>query len=157
MSRMYAVTFDGVTVTAAGGDADLFEIAPATNKPCTIHALYLSQSSEVGDAAEEMLRLKIIRGHTTGCDGTSVTPRPLDPNDAAAGFTAEYNGDTIASGGTTHDLHADCFNVRVGLVYVPTPECRPLVTAAETMLHVRLMAAVADDITMSGTLIVEEG
>lgn len=154
MGRMYAVTFENVAVTA---QVDFFEIAPASNKPCIVHACYISQSSDVGDAAEEMLRVKIIRGHaTSGAGGAAATPSPLNPGDSAAGFTAETNNTTIASTGTTVDLHAEAFNIRSGWVYMPTPETRPIVTQGQTTLVVRLMAAPADSLSMSGTLVVEE-
>lgn len=155
MGRMYAVTFENVAVTAA---QDFFEISPADDKPVLIHAIYLSQSTDVGDAAEEMLRVTIKRGHTTsGSGGSAPTPAPLGSSaGAAAGFTAEVNNTTIASAGTAVDLHAETFNIRAGLVYIPTPEARPGASQANTTLVVRLMAAPADSLSMSGTMIVEE-
>lgn len=154
MGRMYAVTFENVAVTAA---QDFFELTPADDKPIAIHAIYLSQSTELGDAAEEQLRLKIIRGHTTGgSGGTAPTPAPLDPAGSAAGCAAEVNNTTIASAGTTVDLHAETFNVRSGWIFMPTPECRPKASQANTTIVLRLMAAPADSVTMGGTLIFEE-
>jgi hypothetical protein len=154
MGRMYSVSFENVAVTAA---SDLFEITPADDKPCIIHSLYLAQVTETGDAAEEGLRLKIIRGHSTGgSGGTAPTPRPLNPSDAASGFASEVNNTTSASAGTGVDLHADAWNVRVPYVLVFTPETRPQVSQGQTTLVVRLMAAPADSITMAGTLYVEE-
>ena len=155
MGRMYAVTFENVTVTGA---VDFFEITPADDKPCVIHACYLSQSSDTGDAAEEMLRVKIIRGHATGGSG-GATPTPaglISGTTPAAGFSAETNNTTIASTGSPADLHAEAFNIRAGWAYIPTPEARPGVSQALTTLVVRLMAAPADALSMSGTLIVEE-
>jgi len=156
MGRMYTVEFEAVAVTAANGDHDWFEITPADDKPLKVWALFLSQSTELGDAAEEQLRYKVIRGHATSGNGTATTPAPLNPNDPAASFTAETVGSTIASTGTAIDLHSDTFNVRTGLQLVLPPEMRWGVTQAQTTLVVRLMAAVADDITMSGTLYVVE-
>jgi len=152
--RMYTVQFENVSVTAA---QDFFEITPADDKVCVVHAIFLSQSSEVGDAQEEMLRAQIIRGHTTsGSGGTTPTPEPTNPNDAAAGFTAEVNNTTIASAGTTGIIHSEAFNVRTGWVYIPTPEMRPMVKQTNTTLVVRLLAAPADAVSMIGTLYVEE-
>jgi len=151
---IYSVEFENVAVTAS---QDFFEIAPISDRPCLIHACYLSQSTETGDAEEEMLRVKIIRGHTTGGSGGSVpTPVALNANEGAADFSAEVNNTTIASGGTPVDVHSEAFNVRVGWVYVPTPEIRPLVTSSDGVIVVRLMANPIDSITMSGTLYVAE-
>lgn len=154
MGRLYAVTFENVAVTAS---QDFFEITPADDKPIAIHAVYLSQYSDVGDTAEELLRVKIIRGHATGgSGGSSATPVPMNPSDAAAGATAEINNTTIASTGTAVDLHADTFNIRAGWVYMPTPESRPIANQANTTIVVRLMASPTDSLSMSGTLIFEE-
>jgi hypothetical protein len=152
---MYSVVFTDVAVTAA---QDLFEISPADDKPVLIHAIYLSQSTEVKDAEEEMLKVKIIRGHATGgSGGTAPTPAPLGSSaGAAAGFAAEVNNTTIASTGTAVDLHSESFNNRSGWVYIPTPEARPGASQTNTTLVVRLTAAPADSTTMSGTIIVEE-
>lgn len=154
MGRMYTVEFDNVAVTTA---VDHFEITPADDKPVAIHGVILTQSSDVGDAAEEILRVRIIRGYTTsGSGGAAPTPRPLSPLDTAAGFTAETNNSTLATTGTTNELYSLAYNIRSGLELWFPPEARPLVTQANTTLVVRLLAAPTDSLTMSGTLIAEE-
>jgi hypothetical protein len=153
---MYSISFENQSITNAGGDNDLFEIGPADDRIVLVHSLYLDQISDVGDAAEEILRYKIIRGHTTGSNGTAVTPRPLIHNGPAAGAACEFVGTTIASSGTGVDLHAGAFNIRAGLQLIFPPDMRPVVTHAQGLLVVRLMAAPADDVTMSGTLYFEE-
>jgi len=155
MGRMYSVVFDNVAVTAG---QDLFEITPADDKPVLFHGCWLGQSSDAGDAQDELLRVAIIRGHTTGgSGGTAVTAPPLQSS-AGAGFggAAKINNTTIASAGTAVTLVADTFNVRAGWVYLPTPEARPGASQANTTIVVRLMAAPADQLAMSGTLIFEE-
>jgi hypothetical protein len=152
--RMYSVNFENVSVSAA---QDLFEISPADDKPLKIHSIEISQISDVGDAAEEMLRLELIRGYTSsGSGGSAFTPNPLNPNDPAAGFASEINNTTLANTGTAVVLYAAAFNIRAGWMYLPTPECRPVVTQAQATMVLRLMAAPADAVTLSGTMIVEE-
>ena len=154
MGRVYAISFEGTAVTVA---VDFFEVTPADDKPVRLLGLLLSQSSDVGDAAEEILRIKVIRGHTTsGSGGAAATPAPINPADAAAGAAAETLNTTIASVGTTVDLLADAFNIRSGYQFWWTPETAPIVSQANTTAVVRLMAAPADSLTMSGTLYVEE-
>lgn len=158
MSRAYSISFDGVTVTNAGGDADLFELAPAANKPCRLLGLMLAVSSETGDAAEEILRIKVMRlpATVTSGNGTAVTPRPMLSSAAASGASCEYNGSTVATTSSTAvDLHADAFNVRSGYQFWWTPETAPVIVNAEAAV-VRMMSTVADDVTMSGTLYFEE-
>jgi hypothetical protein len=105
-----------------------------------------------------MLRVAILRGHTTsGSGGSAATPAPLNSSaDTAAGATAETNNTTIASAGTAVTLHAETFNIRAGWQYIPTPEMRPGASQANTTIVVRLMAAPADELRVSGTLIFEE-
>lgn len=154
MGRVYTVQFENVAVTE---DQDLFEISPADDKPVRLLALYLSQSTETGDAAEEMMRIQVIRGHSTGGSGGSApTPAPIDPDSPAAGFAAEVNNTTIASAGTGVVLHSEAFNVRAGLALIWTPETTPMARQANTTIVVRLMANPADSVTMGGTLYVEE-
>lgn len=156
MSRLYSINFENVAVTAA---QDFFDIAPATNKPIVLHGCWISQSTEVGDAQEEFLRLKIIYGlATVGSGGGAFTPVPLNPADTAAGMTARINDTTVAvvGAGTTSVIWAESFNERVGWVWLPTPEMRPVITAAQTRVVVTMLSTPADSVTMNGTLIVEE-
>lgn len=156
MGRLYAVTFENVAVTAA---QDLFMIAPADDKPCAIHACYISQSTEVGDAQEEFLRIKIIRGFATvGSGGGSGAVTPLNENDTTAGFTARINDTTpaVVGAGATEVVWAESFNERTGWQFLPTPEMRPMCTQAKTRIVVTMLSTPADSVTMNGTLIVEE-
>lgn len=151
--RTYAVTFSAVAVSAA---QDLFEITPADDKPVEIVGIELGQSSDSADAQDEQLQISIIRGHTTsGSGGSAPTPTPLNPNAAAAGFTAEVNNTTIASAGTTTTLQTGCWNVRAGYINWFPPEARPTASQANTTLVVR-QTAPADSLTLSGTLYVKE-
>ena len=151
--RVYTVEFEAVAVTAA---VDFFELDAAAEKPVEVLGLLLSQSSDVADAAEEILRIRVIRGHTTsGSGGTATTPRPVNPTDAAAGFACEAVNTTIASAGTAVNLHSDTFNIRAGYQLWLPPGCE-WVTSGTSLLVVRLMAAPADSLTMSGTMYVRE-
>lgn len=155
MPRIHSVEFEGTAVTA---QVDFFEITPADDRPISILGLFLSQSSDVGDAADEILRYRIIRGHTTsGSGGSAPSPRQVESSVVTgAGFTAEVLNTTIASAGTAINLHSGCFNVRVGEALWFPQGCQPGASQADTLLVVRLMAAPADSLTMSGTLYVAE-
>ena len=154
MGRVYSVNFENVAVAAA---QDFFEISPTDDKPVRLLGLFLSQSTETGDAAEEMMRVEVVRGHSTGGSGGSAqTPVPIDPADTAAGFAAEVNNTTIASAGTGLILHSEAFNIRSGLAMFWTPETAPKANQGNTTIVVRLMANPADSVTMNGTLYVEE-
>jgi len=150
--RVYAVPFAAVAITAA---QDLVEISPADDQPVELIGWH-GQTTDAGDAQDELLQITVIRGHTSsGSGGSSVTPAPLSPNDAAAGFAAEINNTTIASGGTTATLFASAWNVRAGSdVWLPE-DVRPRASQANTTLVVR-MSAPADSITTNGVFWVRE-
>ncbi len=151
--RVYSVTFSAVAVSAA---QDLFEITPADDKPVEIVGIELGQSSDAGDAMDELLQISIIRGHaTSGSGGSAPTPAPMGTADAAAGFTAEVNNTTIASTGTAVTLHTGCWNVRAGYINWFPEGMRPTASQGNTTIVVR-QTAPADAITMSGTLYVRE-
>jgi hypothetical protein len=155
MPRVYTVEVENTTVTNAGGDADLVELDAAAEKPIELFGIQLFTTTEVQEAAEEWLRLRVIRGHTTTGNGTSQTPRPVSAADAAAGFVAETNGSTIASAGTGINLMTFAMNVRAGYE-IFLPEGCGFWTSGADLLVVRLMAAPADDVSMNMTFWVRE-
>jgi hypothetical protein len=152
--RIYTVTFSAVAVTTA---VDLFEIRPADDKPLEVIGFFCGQSSDFGDAQAELLPYTVIRGFTTsGSGGATPTPSPLGRSDTAAGFSAETCNTTAANTGTTATVHADSFHVASGEKLWLPDGCEWGVTQADTSLVVRLAAAPADSLTMSGTLYVRE-
>lgn len=156
MGRCYTVTFENVAVAAA---QDFWELTPADDKPVRILGWNLSNvgaAADAGDAQEEFFRLSIVRGHTTsGSGGSSATPQPCNRNDAAAGFAAEVNNTTIAStSGTT--IWAGGHNIRVPDVFWLPDPIQITASQADTTIVVRLVAAPADSVNMSGCLFVEE-
>lgn len=153
MPRFYTVEFEAQTIANASGDVDLFEVAPADDRPVELVSISLGQTSELGDAQEEQVRIRVIRGHATTGNGTSTTPRPGSPADSAASAACEVLGTTIASTGTAVNLLSDTWNLRAGFQWGPVPQGMGLwCSQTEGLIVVRLMAAVADDITASGTL-----
>lgn len=153
-NRIYTVTFSAVAVTVA---VDLFEVRPADDKPIEIIGLFVGQSSDFGDAQAEILAYTVIRGFTTsGSGGATPTPAPLNRSDSAAGFSAETCNTTAATTGTTATLHADTFHVASGEKLWLPEGCEWEASQADTSVVIRLAAAPADSLTMSGTLYVRE-
>lgn len=159
MSRIYTVSGDGLTITAAGTDSDLIELTAADDKPIEVTGLGIYITSELQEAQEEWLRMKWVRGHTTSgsTPEATPTPRPVDPDDAAAGFTCEMDNTTIASGGTAVDLPAFGVNVRAGYEIFYPDGHGPRTHQAAGLLVCRMMSTLADDVTMSITAWVKEG
>lgn len=154
MGRMYSAPFKAVAVTA---QQDFFEILAATGKPIVIHGFALTQETEVGDAAEEMLRVIINRGAgvTSGSGGSTVTPAPNGIDDIACGATVEINNTTKITGGTITELEAHAWNIRIPYIFWYTPETRPYVKPGDR-LTMELETTPADSITISGTVWIEE-
>lgn len=160
MGRIYSVTFQG-TVTNAGGDQDLLELLPADDKPVKLRGFSLGQISEVGDAAEEGLRISVVRMTatvTSGSGGSTPTPTPMDSADSAAGFAVEVNNTTVATtSGSTLLVVELGWNIRSSPwdYWFPDVQFCPKAKQGEGLL-VRLQTTVADDLTGEFTFWVEE-
>lgn len=157
MGRMYCTQTSEVAVTTA---IDLWEILAATGKPIRIHGWGISQRTDLGDAAEEVLRINEVRGVgtvTSGSGGTSPTVHPLDDNDAATGATVEANNTTrMAAGtGTLETLTERGWNIRIPLEVIYTPEMRPRVNPGDRWT-LGIVAAPADSITAATWICFEE-
>lgn len=159
MSRIYTVSYQG-TVTNAGGDTDLLELLPADDKPVKLRGMLLSQTSEVGDAAEEGLRISIMRlpATVTSGNGTAVTPAPMDSADAAAGVAAECNGATVATtSGSAVTLAELAWNIRNSPyeMWFPDANYCPKAKQGEAIV-VRQQTTAADDYSGCFTFWIEE-
>lgn len=155
MSRLYTISFEAVTVSAA---QDLFEVLVPADASMILHYAIITQRSDAKNAESEMLDFRIMRvtgSPTSGSGGSTPTPRPLSQGDAAAGITAEANNTTRLSGGTIVTLHKEATNVMSGLYYIPAPEAMPEFSPS-TRLVIGLEVAPEDDLVMNGTLLVEE-
>lgn len=162
MGRIYDVPFTG-TVTAAGGDVDLFSLQPADDRPIRLLGFTLGQISEVGDAAEEGVRITVRRLTATvtiGSGGAVVTAAPpgADSGESAWSFTARANDTTVATtNGTNQILREVGWNIRSSPYDFLYPDARyaPKARQAEALI-IRLETTLADDITFMGSVTVEE-
>lgn len=159
MGRIYTISYSG-TITNAGGDTDLVEINPADDKPIRLRGFALSQISEVGDAAEEGLRISILRlpATVTSGNGTATTPAPMDSGNTAAGAACECNGATVATTSGTAVVMAEYgWNIRNSPyeVWFPDADFAPKVKQGEALV-VRQQTTAADDYTGAFTFWIEE-
>ena len=153
MSGIYTVQFNGVAATV---QQDLFEIVAAADSPLVLIAFGLSNATEVGDSAEEMLAILVKSGSTTsGSGGSSPTPVALDASQAAASFTAEANNTTKASAGTIVTHYAYNWNVRMPFDII-LPEPMQIILTASRRLTIELATTPADSITLSGYAVLQE-
>lgn len=151
--RLYTVSFAGVAVTA---QQDFFEIVAPSDATVDILEYHLSQSSDVGDAAEEGLSILLKSGATvSGSGGTTPTPVPLALGDAAFGGTAEVNNTTKANTGTIVTHHAINWNIRVPLDVIFTPETVKVISPS-ARATLELATTPADSLTVSGYMVIRE-
>lgn len=161
MSSIFTVplSFDAL---AADTDFELLYLKPAADKPIRLRGFRLCQSSEVGDAQEEGIRLTIIRIPTVvtvGSGGSVVTPVDVNTRiNATAGFTARVHDTTLATtSGSLTTKEELGWNVRNvpgefrWLDELEMPNC-----ANPEALVVRWQTTVADTITVQVTAFVEE-
>lgn len=162
MGRIYAVPFNG-TVTNAGGNADLWSFQAASNKPIKLRGFKLGQISEVGDAAEEGLRITVKRmpaTWTVGSGGNAVTAAaPMRSSaDSVWGFTARTNDTTVGTtSGTAQVLDEIGWNERNSPLetWYPDAEYCPQAFNGQAIVIV-METTPADDFTFSGVAYIEE-
>jgi hypothetical protein len=148
MGRIYSASFSEVAVTA---QQDLFQIE-ANTVPAIIHAIYLSQSSDLGDAESEGLSILIQR--VTDAVTNDIAEVALDGGSAAANADLAVNETTELTTGASV-IHTEVWNILTPFIYLPPPELRPIVNIGDAIV-VNLNTTPGDSITMSGTLYFEE-
>lgn len=154
---VYYVTWENQSITNANGDYDLCELTPADEGGIEVIGFEIV-SFEVGDAQEEFFRLQWFSDNATTGNGTSTTIRPRNPLVThGAPFTAETVASSPATSGTAIGLCVHSVAARGGTngpIWFPDG-VGPVVSQSDVMLCLRLLAAVADDITCSGTIYVQ--
>lgn len=131
MGRIYTVSFSAVAFTPA---RDLFEIAPADDKPVVIRRIVVTPDS---DETNKQLKVTLSRfsgAFTSGSGGSAPTPVPINSHDAAAGFTAETVNTTRATGGTSVLIQPESFPSQGGFEFNPDPDMRPVVYQGEAFV-----------------------
>jgi len=142
------VQFTEVAVTA---QQDLFQVE-ALVVPAILHAVYLSQTSDVGDAAAESLSIQIARVTDAVTDDLATVL--LDTGDATQNADVAVNETTELTTGKSI-IHSEAWNIALPFVFLPPPELRPTIVIGDVLV-VNLNTTPADSITMSGTLYFEE-
>lgn len=152
---IYTANFDAQAVTTA---TDMFEITPATDRPCVVFGISLLQTTDLGDTNEEVLRIGLYRDVTAGSGGSALTEVVYTNVSAAAAATAAVRSlGTASTGGTLIDIIG--WNIRIPLLWIPIPDMRPHfcnIAAEGPTSSFRLIGAPADSITVSGCIYWEE-
>lgn len=150
-----------VTLTNAGGDADIISIAPAANHPCRLRRVVISQSSEVAEAQEEDLRFQLLRLGTTftaGSVGAAVTARTVKTSQATTTAPTVRANDTTrsTSSGTSETLEEWGWNERATPLEFRWDDFEDQYDVINTQgLVIYSPGTAADDITFQVTVIVD--
>lgn len=157
MGVMATAVFKGVAVTAV---QDLFEVKAGSAATIKVHGFCISQTTELGDAQEEQLRLTTNRGTgavTSGSGGSTPTVTPAMRGAPVTGVTVEANNTTqiaVGSGTLTTDLEVHNWNERVPYLMIYPPEMRPIILPSDYWT-LELETTPSDSVTISGTIWLE--
>lgn len=156
MSRIYAVPYSG-TLTTAGGNTDIWSFSPAANRSINLRGFTLGQTSEIGDAMEEGVRVTVTRlpvTFTVGSGGSAVTAvaSPASSLDTVWGATVRTNDTTVATtSGTAQVLDEFGWNLRNSPYEHWYPDERFCPGAFNGQgLVIRLETTLADDVVFTG-------
>lgn len=148
MGRLYSVPFENVTVTAAA--QDVWAITTAATKQLILHAFSLTSAY----TTDERVRLRLLRRTTAGTGGVAGTVVALDQGNAiAAASSMSYTVTTPGTAGAI--LYGWQWSQQGELLYLPTPEMRPVVSVS-SYLALNLVAAPGASRTWSGSVTFEE-
>jgi hypothetical protein len=154
MPRTYEVTFEKVAVSAV---QDLVEVIGAAGKMLRVKRQWVSCVDVSPLPAAQMLALRgsyLPATVTHGTGGSSPTPRPTDPGDTAASFTAKANSTAPATtSGTKATQEEGGGHIYSG--YEKTFTAPPIIGPNESYVF-ELITAPSGSLTLSGGVEVEE-
>jgi hypothetical protein len=153
MPRTYEVSFVNVAVSAA---QDLIAIIGGAGKMLRIKRVKWGCSNTTLATGQNLsTQCRIMPAtYTTGSAGSAPTPRPVDPGDTAATFTARAN-DTVkaTTSGTPEIVDEDGSHLFAGYNFsFPNP---PLVGPTAGFVF-ELLSTVSGTVNLSGVVEVEE-
>lgn len=153
MPRTYSISFEQVAVSAA---QDLVQVNGASGKIARILAVSVGSSDTTAPTNQQLaLRCRFLPATVTnGSGGSTPTPQPLDPGDAAASISALANSTTKATtSGTAKTLKEAGANIFAGFDYqFPRP---PVIGPSESFVF-ELLSTVSGTVHLSGEVLVEE-
>lgn len=153
MSRIYSVTFENVSVSAA---QDLLQIKGASNKMLRILRRWVSATDTTLPTGQMLqLRERILPATVTdGSGGSTPTPRKHDQGDTAASFTALANNTTPATtNGTAVVVYATGCHIFNG--FDDIHDDPPTVIPTSSYVF-ELLSTVGGTVHLSGGVEVEE-
>lgn len=149
---IYTASQDAQSISTA---VDLFFFTLADDKIFKMLQLDLANTSDLGDANEEVLKLGFYSGVTSGGGGSALSEIAIDDYNSITAGTAVVGQGTASTGGTLRKVFY--WNIRqAGPVWIATPETKIVARQATGTCAIRLLAAPADAVTVSAEVMWEE-
>lgn len=152
MSYFYTCSQDAQAITTA---VDLMVMTVASDVPIRVWGFDIANTTDLGDANEEVLRIGIYTGVSGGGGGSALTEVGLHDR-APTVATAVVGQGTASTGGTLRKTIY--WNVRqAGPAWIaPVADAAIRCSTANDPIAFRLLAAPADSITLSYEVLWEE-
>ena len=153
MAVFFTASQDAQAITTA---VDLLFCTVAADKPVTLWGLDIANTTDLGDANEEVLKIGIYTGVTGGGAGSALTENCMWDVPGTTAGAAWVGTGTASTGGTLRKTIY--WNVRqAGPAWVAIHELATVrCNAANDPIAFRLLAAPADSITLSYEVIWSE-
>lgn len=150
MGRMINIPIRAVSTPTSNSDWDVFMVATGTGFRGALHMLSLTSDA----TAEEMVNLALIRRAGAGSGGNAITEVAADQgNSRTPDFTATSMVTT--PGATPSVLLAWRWTQRSELLYIPTPECREIISES-SFFALNCATSLTSARSWSGFLKIEE-
>lgn len=135
-------------------DAVFYVVAPADSR-VRIREIRLGQYTDFGDAAAEILNIRLLRSSSSlaTAGGTALGPLNVKPWARAAGAIVT-SGPTAQATAGSECVVADTMNIAAGWWYYP-PDCEKISVEAGGSFAVWVTDP-ADSLTLNGTIVFEE-
>ena len=152
MGRIYKVTFENVTTSAA---QDLVAAYGASGKMCKLRRVWAECYTATPTSQNLGYRVRFLPATVTpGTGGGAATPQKTDQGDASATFTARINDTSKATTtGTASIFEEGAAHILAG--YDKSFEA-PLTFGASTAVVFELLSTPSGSVALSGGVEVEE-
>ncbi len=153
MSEVFTIVCENITVSAA---QDVLAAYAASTKKLRLLAVEMAQNGQT-TVGNYPMRIRYLPATvSTGSGGAAVTPHNVNPDGAAAGFTARRNDTSQATtGGTAVDVVATQFNPIQGYYWEP-PQRGESPKADVSTAFILSLDAVSGSFAVSATMWFEE-
>lgn len=148
VARVYYANFENVSMGASASNIWTLDIA-TSNRAFVLHGFSITSDY----TTDERARLSLIRYTAASTGGTTVVPSEANSGNALASLCTFRHEPTNANYG--EELASWRWSQQGELLYLPTPEMRPVVQATSG-IGIRLLAALGADRAWSGWVCWEE-